>query len=552
MIIERIDNIQDYLHQHEHKDMLRFITCGSVDDGKSTLIGRLLHDSKMIFEDQLAAITRDSVKHGTTGEVVDLALLVDGLQSEREQGITIDVAYRFFATDSRKYIIADTPGHEQYTRNMATGASTADVAVLLIDARYGVQVQTRRHSFICSLLGIRHFVIAINKMDLVAFSEARYNEIKAEYEAFVAQLNVPDVRYVPMSALKGENVVHQSTQMPWYTGTPLLELMDTLPIQRAVPLGKLRLPVQYVNRPNLDFRGFCGTLAAGSIKPGMAIKALPSGKTSTIKSIVVWEGELAEAHAGQAITVTLNDEIDISRGDMIIAADDDLTMSHAFLAHIVWMHEQPLTVGKTYDFKLGTTFTSGQITEIVHQIDVNTLATSATDSLPLNGIALCRVQLTRAVAFDSYTLSKATGNLIVIDRLSNITVGAGMVQERAKTLSDIEQLPMVTAAARARRLGHASLKLVVEASSARELAELIERVLFQAGALPVVVNADDTAIEALQAAGLLVIVADEVVGERSLRIRGSAEAIAPVQLAKSNSEAAEQVLKLLREQGLLG
>ena len=557
MIIENIDNIEDYLHQHEHKDMLRFITCGSVDDGKSTLIGRLLHDSKMIFEDQLAAITRDSVKHGTTGEEVDLALLVDGLQSEREQGITIDVAYRFFATDHRKYIIADTPGHEQYTRNMATGASTAHVAVLLIDARYGMQVQTRRHSYICSLLGIRHFVIAINKMDLVGFSEARYNEIKAEYEAFVAQLDVPDVHYVPMSALKGENVVHKSERMPWYQGQPLLALLDTLPIQRSEPLAALRLPVQYVNRPNLDFRGFCGTLAAGTVRPGQAIKALPSGKTSTVKSVVVWEGELAEAHAGQAITLTLNDEIDISRGDMIIAADDDMAMGHAFMAHLVWMHDQPLKLGRIYDFKLGTSFTSGQVTEIVHQIDVNTLAQSPASELPLNGIALCRIQLTKAAAFDSYTVCKATGSLIVIDRLSNVTVGAGMVREAAEQLSDVEQLPAASADARALRLGHPALRLVIEASAARALADLVERVLFRAGALPAVADAgQDEAIAALQAAGLLVIVADEVVGERSLRIRGANRAdgspIAPVQLARDNSEAAEQVLRLLRDNGLLG
>lgn len=555
MIIEQIDNIADYLHQHENKDMLRFITCGSVDDGKSTLIGRLLHDSKMIFEDQLAAITRDSAKHGTTGVEVDLALLVDGLQSEREQGITIDVAYRFFATDRRKYIIADTPGHEQYTRNMATGASTAQVAILLIDARYGVQVQTRRHSFICSLLGIKHFVIAINKMDLVEFKEARYEEIKHEYAAFAADLNVPDIRYVPMSALKGENVVHASTKMPWYHGTPLLELLDTMPIQRADALAKLRLPIQLVNRPNLDFRGFCGTLAAGQLKPGQAIKALPSGKTSTIKSIVVWEGELKEAHPGQAITITLDDEIDISRGDMVIAADDDMAMAHAFYAHVVWMHEQPLQPGKIYDFKIGTTFTSGQITEIVHQIDVNTLTQQSAATLPLNGIALCRVQVTKAVAFDRYSECKATGSLIIIDRLNNVTVGAGMITDPAGQLTDVEQLPAVSAYARAQRLGHTGLRLIVEASSAPALAELIERALFAAGALPAVVIASehtDASIAALQAAGLLVIVADEVVGERSLRIRGSEQSIAPVALAKSNGEAAEQVLSLLREHGLLG
>ena len=548
MIIEHIDNIEDYLHQHEHKDMLRFITCGSVDDGKSTLIGRLLHDSKMIFEDQLAAITRDSVKHGTTGEVVDLALLVDGLQSEREQGITIDVAYRFFATDTRKYIIADTPGHEQYTRNMATGASTADVAILLIDARYGVQVQTRRHSFICSLLGIKHFVVAINKMDLADYSQARFEEIKAEYQAFVAPLNVPDIHYVPMSALLGENVVNASTTMPWYSGPTLLALLDALPIQRAEALAALRLPVQYVNRPNLDFRGFCGTLAAGRVTPGMAIKALPSGKTSTVKSIVVWEGELAEAHAGQAITLTLTDEIDISRGDMIVAADDTLSMAHGFDAHLVWMHEVPLHVGKTYDFKLGTTFTSGRVTEIVHQIDVNTLATSAAEQLPLNGIALCRVQLTRAVAFDAYKQCRATGSLIIIDRLNNITVGAGMIHARHEGANQADAA--VNASDRARRLGQAAVRIVIEASGAQALAEQVESALFAAGALPAIAS-DSAVVAALQAAGLMVIVPEEVVGERSVRIRDAAEAIAPQQLASGNAAAASQIVALLRAQGLL-
>ncbi len=551
MIIETIDNIEDYLHQHEHKDMLRFITCGSVDDGKSTLIGRLLHDSKMIFEDQLAAITRDSVKHGTTGEVVDLALLVDGLQSEREQGITIDVAYRFFATDNRKYIIADTPGHEQYTRNMATGASTADVAILLIDARHGVQVQTRRHSFICSLLGIKHFVVAINKMDLVDYSQARFDEIKAEYEAFVAPLNVPDIHYVPMSALLGENVVDTGSNMPWYSGQPMLALLDALPIQRDAALSAMRLPVQYVNRPNLNFRGFCGTLAAGRVTPGMAIKALPSGKTSTVKSIVVWEGELAEAHVGQAITLTLNDEIDISRGDMIVAADDTLTMAHGFEAHLVWMHEQPMQVGKTYDFKLGTTFTSGRVTEIIHQIDVNTLATSSAEQLALNGIALCRVQLTRAVAIDAYKDCHATGSLIVIDRLNNITVGAGMISARLDAGHDHDTLAPVTAGDRARRLGQAAVRIVIEASDAQALAEHVESALFQAGALPAIAS-DSAAAHALQAAGVIVIVPEEVVGERSVRVRDAGTSIAPQQLAISNPAAAAQIVALLREQQLLG
>ncbi|MDI4637917.1 MULTISPECIES: sulfate adenylyltransferase subunit CysN, partial [Halomonadaceae] len=344
------DNIEQYLHEHENKDLLRFITCGSVDDGKSTLIGRLLHDSKMIYEDQLAAITQASKTSGTTGDQVDLALLVDGLQSEREQGITIDVAYRFFSTDRRKFIIADTPGHEQYTRNMATGASTASLAVILIDARYGVQTQTRRHSYIADLLGIQHLVIAVNKMDLVDYSEDRFNEIVAEYRAFAENLNAPDIRFVPLSALTGDNVVNGSDNMPWYRvdgepGTPLLSLLETVEVAHDSNLSDLRLPVQYVNRPNLDFRGYCGTLAAGILRPGQAVKALPSNKTSKIERVVTFDGDLEAAYPGQAITVTLEDEIDISRGDWIVAADAEVPMSNAFEADIVWMHETALEPG---------------------------------------------------------------------------------------------------------------------------------------------------------------------------------------------------------------
>ena len=549
----QIDNIEDYLRQHETKDMLRFITCGSVDDGKSTLIGRLLHDSKVIFEDQLAAITKDSTRHGTTGEAVDLALLVDGLQSEREQGITIDVAYRFFATDHRKYIIADTPGHEQYTRNMATGASTAQVAILLIDARYGMQIQTRRHSFICALLGIRHFVIAINKMDLVGYSQERFDEIRQQYAEFVAGLNVPDVHYVPMSALVGENVVHQGTQMPWYQGQPLLTLLDTLPIQRGEVLGKMRLPVQYVNRPNLDFRGYCGTLAAGEVRPGLAVKALPSGKTSTIKSVVTWEGEQPLAFAGQAITLTLNDEIDISRGDMLVAADDTVTLGHAFMAHVVWMHEQPLVIGKTYDFKLGTTFTSGQITEIRHQIDVNTLEKHEAGELPLNGIALCRIQLTRAVAFDPYQVCRATGSLILIDRLSNVTVGAGMVISEADDVKGRKSLPPVTAELRARRLSQQAARLTVSGEGSAAFAEYLEAALFAAGAYPVLLGegSEDTA-NALLGAGLLVIDVAGIDGPRQLAARSEQGEITLAPLAQDDESAAEAVLTALREQRLIG
>jgi sulfate adenylyltransferase large subunit len=412
-------------------------------------------------------------------------------------------------------------------------------------------VQTRRHSYICSLLGIKHFVVAINKMDLVDYSQARFDEIQADFEVFVAALDVPDVHYVPMSALLGENVVNSSTKMPWYSGDTMLALLDTLPIQRDAVLTTLRLPVQYVNRPNLDFRGFCGTVAAGRVTPGMAIKALPSGKISTVKSIVVWEGELTEASTGQAITLTLNDEIDISRGDMIIAADDTLTMAHNFEAHLVWMHEQPLHVGKIYDFKLGTTFTSGRVTEIIHQIDVNTLTTSAAEQLPLNGIALCRVQLTRAVAFDAYKDCRATGSLIVIDRLNNITVGAGMIQARLDASDDSSVLVAVSAADRARRLGQTAVRIVIEASGAHALAEQVESALFSAGALAAIAS-DSVVIEALQGAGVMVIVPEEVVGERSMRIRDAAASIAPQQLVQSNTAAAAQVVALLREQQLLG
>ncbi|MCW4148432.1 sulfate adenylyltransferase subunit CysN [Halomonas sp. 18H] len=431
------DNIEQYLHEHENKDLLRFITCGSVDDGKSTLIGRMLHDSKMIFEDQLAAITQASKTSGTTGDTVDLALLVDGLQSEREQGITIDVAYRFFSTDKRKFIIADTPGHEQYTRNMATGASTASLAVILIDARYGVQTQTRRHSFIADLLGIQHLVIAVNKMDLVDFSEQRFNEIVEEYRAFATNLNAPDIRFVPMSALNGDNVVNPSEQTPWYytagyEGKTLIELLESVEVTYDQNLTDLRLPVQYVNRPNLDFRGYCGTLAAGVLRSGQAVKVLPSGKTSRVERIVTFEGDLTAAYPGQAITVTLDDEIDISRGDWLVSAEEELPLSNAFEADIVWMHEDALAPGKLYDFKLATRDLSGQVSAVDYQIDVNTLEKHAADSLSLNAIARCEVELTAAIPVDSYRSSPGTGSFIIVDRLTNVTVGAGMIRGVAK------------------------------------------------------------------------------------------------------------------------
>jgi len=426
------DDILAYLKQHENKDLLRFITCGNVDDGKSTLIGRLLHDSKLIFEDQLAAIQRDSQKYNTTDDEIDLALLVDGLQAEREQGITIDVAYRYFSTDMRKFIIADCPGHEQYTRNMATGASTSNLAIILIDARRGVQTQTRRHSYIVSLLGIRHIVVAVNKMDLVDFDQAVFDRIRAEYLEFANQLGELEIEFVPLSALKGDNVVTASAHMPWYPGPTLMRLLETVEVNRDVHLSAFRLPVQYVNRPNLDFRGFCGTIAAGTVSPGDAITVLPSGKQSRVKSIVTYEGELPAAGQGEAITLTLEDEIDISRGDVIVKHHETApAVSNVFEAHIVWMHEQPLQPAKEYLFKLAGKQVFGRVEQIIYRVDVNSLAESDASQLSLNEIGLCRVVLNAPVAFDAYRECRATGSFIVVDRLSNATAAAGMIQAAA-------------------------------------------------------------------------------------------------------------------------
>lgn len=420
-------DIQAYLKQHENKELLRFLTCGSVDDGKSTLIGRLLHDSKMIFEDQLAAIEKDSKKSGTTGEAVDLALLVDGLQSEREQGITIDVAYRYFSTDKRKFIIADTPGHEQYTRNMATGASTCDLAIILIDARHGVQVQTRRHSFICSLLGIKHVLIAVNKMDLVDYSQERYQEIKKEYREFADQLAFTDVRFVPISALMGDNVVEESANMPWYPGATLMKLLNTVNVESDENCTEFRFQVQYVNRPNLNFRGFSGTVGSGHIRVGDEIVALPSGKTSTVKSIVTFDGELERADKGQAVTLTLKDEIDISRGEMIVRQGSLPTSSKEFNASVVWMHEDELETGREYYIKHGSKLTTGHVTSFEHKVNVNTMEKTEVSQLGLNEIGSVNFTVAETLHFDAYQDNQATGAFIIVDRLSNITVGAGMI-----------------------------------------------------------------------------------------------------------------------------
>ncbi|MER2494118.1 sulfate adenylyltransferase subunit CysN [Catenovulum sediminis] len=420
-------DILAYLKEHENKELLRFLTCGSVDDGKSTLIGRLLHDSKMIYEDQLAAITKDSKKSGTTGDEVDLALLVDGLQSEREQGITIDVAYRYFSTSKRKFIIADTPGHEQYTRNMATGASTCDMAIILIDARAGVKTQTRRHSFIVSLLGIKHVIVAINKMDLVDYSEEVFNQIKEDYLDFAQELNIPDIRFAPLSALKGDNVVNKSADMAWYQGETLMQMLESVQIVADRNLSDFRMPVQYVNRPHLNYRGFAGTVASGIIRKGDSITALPSGKTSKVKSIDTFDGEIEEAFSPMSVTLTLEDEIDISRGDVIVASDSVPKVTQSLSAHIVWMAEDAMQPGKVYDFKVGTKTTSGQISNLDYGINVNTMAHEKNESLSLNEIGVCEVQLNAPVVVEQYDKNRALGSFIIIDRLSNITVGAGMV-----------------------------------------------------------------------------------------------------------------------------
>ena len=428
-------DITNYLKEHENKDMLRFLTCGSVDDGKSTLIGRMLYDSKMIFDDQLEAAESESKKYGTTGEKIDMALLVDGLQSEREQGITIDVAYRFFATENRKFIIADTPGHEQYTRNMVTGASTADVAIILIDARKGILTQTRRHSFIVNLLGIEHVIVAINKMDLVDFSEDVYNEISKAYGELADELGIKNTYYIPVSALDGDNVVDKSENTPWFDGKPMLGLLDSMDVSKEQKEEDFRFPVQYVNRPNLDFRGFCGTIAAGSVRVGDEITVLPSGKTTKVKSIInagdITEAErdttTVEAYAPMAITITTEDEVDISRGDMIVHTKSLPRVSNSLKTMLVWMDEKPMEIGRSYDIKRATSVVSGSFEHINYKIDVNTYERTQVDTLELNDIASCKMLLTRPIAADAYKDNRLTGSFIVVDRITNNTVGAGMI-----------------------------------------------------------------------------------------------------------------------------
>jgi bifunctional enzyme CysN/CysC len=420
-------DIEAYLDQHEHKSMLRFLTCGSVDDGKSTLIGRLLYDTKLVFEDHLAALESDSKKVGTQGGELDFALLVDGLAAEREQGITIDVAYRFFSTERRKFIVADTPGHEQYTRNMVTGGSTAELAVILVDARKGVLTQTRRHSFLVSLLGIRHVVLAVNKLDLVEYSEAVFRDIEADYRTFAEEIGLADIVCIPMSALRGDNITGASANTPWYPGPCLIDYLESVVVADDVHAGPFRMPVQWVNRPNLDFRGFSGLIAGGTVSPGDRVRVLPSGSETTVATVVTYDGELDRAVAGQSVTVTLADEVDASRGDVIVGVSDPAGIADEFEAHVVWMAEEGMVPNRSYLLKIGTRTVGAAVDQPKYKVNVNTLEHTAAKTLELNEIGVCNIYLDRAVPFDPYTDNRDMGGFILIDRLTNNTVGAGML-----------------------------------------------------------------------------------------------------------------------------
>jgi bifunctional enzyme CysN/CysC len=479
-------DIEEYLTQHERKSLLRFITCGSVDDGKSTLIGRLLYESKMLFEDQLAAAEADSKKWGTQGGDIDFALLVDGLAAEREQGITIDVAYRFFSTDRRKFIVADTPGHEQYTRNMITGASTADVAVILVDARKGVLTQTRRHSYLVSLIGIRKVVLAINKMDLVDYDEAVFRRIDADYRAFAAQIGLTDITSIPLSGLKGDNIVEPSARTGWYHGPTLMAFLESCEIDETrLQHGPLRLPVQWVNRPNLDFRGFCGLIAGGTVRPGDRVRVQPSGRESRVARIVAYGGDWPQAVAGQSVTLTLEDEIDISRGDIISAADAPAEVADQFECTLVWMADEPMLPGRQYLLKLGTRTVTATVTEPKYKVNVNTLEHLAAKTLELNEIGVCNIALDRPVAFDAYEVNRDTGGFILIDRLTSNTVGAGMLHFALRRAHNIHlQHVDIDKAARASLMGHKPAVLWftgLSGAGKSTIANLVEKKLYALG-----------------------------------------------------------------------
>ncbi|WP_448119219.1 sulfate adenylyltransferase subunit CysN [Pseudomonas serbica] len=480
------EDIGQYLKSHEHKSLLRFITCGSVDDGKSTLIGRLLYDSKMLFEDQMEALEADSKKDGTQGGELDFALLVDGLAAEREQGITIDVAYRFFSTELRKFIVADTPGHEQYTRNMVTGASTADVAVVMIDARRGVLTQSRRHSYLASLIGIRKVVLAVNKMDLMDYSEKVFNAIVDDYRAFAKQINLQDVTAIPMSALRGENITEQSEHMPWYRGTTLMGYLETVEIDEAHQQKlAFRMPVQWVNRPNLDFRGFTGTIASGMIRPGDRVRVLPAGQESRISRIVTLDGDLQQAVAGQSITLTLTDEVDCSRGDVLSTAEDPASVADQFQVSLIWMHEQAMLAGRPYLMKIGGKTLPVTLAVPKYKINVNSMEHLAAKELALNEIGVCNLFTSQPIAFDPYKDNRETGSFILIDRLSNATVGAGLIEFSLRRSQNIHMQHVdVNKKARAEQMGQQPVLLWftgLSGAGKSAIANLLETRLYARG-----------------------------------------------------------------------
>ncbi|PRA29821.1 sulfate adenylyltransferase subunit CysN [Pseudomonas poae] len=480
------ENIGQYLKAHEHKSLLRFITCGSVDDGKSTLIGRLLYDSKMLFEDQMEALEADSKKAGTQGGELDFALLVDGLAAEREQGITIDVAYRFFSTDQRKFIVADTPGHEQYTRNMVTGASTADVAVVMIDARRGVLTQSKRHSYLASLIGIRKVVLAVNKMDLMDYSEKVFNAIVDDYRAFAKQINLQDVTAIPMSALRGENITEQSEHMPWYRGTTLMGYLETVEIDEAHQQKlAFRMPVQWVNRPNLDFRGFTGTVASGVVRPGDRVRVLPAGQESRISRIVTLDGDLQQAVAGQSVTLTLADEVDCSRGDVLSTAEDPASVADQFQVSLIWMHEHAMLAGRPYLMKIGSKTLSVTLAAPKYKINVNTMEHLAAKELALNEIGVCNLFTSQPITFDPYKDNRETGSFILIDRLTNATVGAGLIEFSLRRSQNIHMQHVdVNKQARAEQMGQKPVLLWftgLSGAGKSAIANLLETRLYARG-----------------------------------------------------------------------
>jgi bifunctional enzyme CysN/CysC len=487
-------DIGAYLKQHETKSLLRFITCGSVDDGKSTLIGRLLYDSKMIFEDQLAALEADSKKMGTQGQNIDFALLVDGLAAEREQGITIDVAYRFFSTDRRKFIVADTPGHEQYTRNMITGASTADLAIILIDARRGVLTQTRRHSYLVSLIGIKNVILAINKMDLVNYSHDVFDRILGDYTAFASQLNIEKIVPIPISALAGDNITEPSGNTPWYHGPTLMHYLETVDIAAASRTAPFRMPVQWVNRPNLDFRGFSGMISAGTVHPGDLVKVMPSARQSRVARVLI-DKDLPFATAGQSVTVTLEDEIDCSRGDVLCGADSPAEVSDQFETNLVWMNDTPMLPGRSYLLKLGTKIVTASITALKHKVNVNTLEQVAARQLDLNEIGLCNISLDQPIAFDPYTENRDTGGFILIDRLSNETMAAGMIHFALRRAQNIHwQAVDLSRISRAAQKGQRACVLWftgLSGAGKSTIANLVEKRLFALGRHTTLLDGDN-------------------------------------------------------------